>query len=443
MTGAHPHRLPAARWRRIAGLAAYNCLLAGLSPLLLLWLLWRRVVQRRGIGSWRHRLGLVPRLAGGGGPRIWVHAVSAGEVVAARPVLEALHTSLPGARVALSVITNTGMAVARQSCWAAESIFYLPFDWPDPVALALWRVRPDLLVVVEKELWPNLLALARAFGARVLLVNGRVSDRMMQRAARAPGVARWLWELPHLVCVQSGRDARRLRALGIPAEAVLVAGNTKVDTLAQRDMTVERRLVEELGVSEGEQWLVAGSTHPGEEAAVVAAYRAARAREPRARLLIAPRHLERVPAVSAMLAEAGLRVARRSDGAAPGDAVVVLDTMGELRAAYGFAAAGFVGGTLAPIGGHNLLEPAAAGRAALFGPHTENCADLADLVLEARVGFRVGDAKELAEQFLRLAGDPGLRARIGAACADLITRQRGASERCAAAARALLRGRRR
>jgi 3-deoxy-D-manno-octulosonic-acid transferase len=208
--------------------------------------------------------------------------------------------------------------------------------------------------------------------------------------------------------------------------------------MAERDRALEARLGQEIGVAEGEVWLVAGSTHAGEEEAVVEAFLAIREQLPTARLLLAPRHLERVADVSAVLAERGLTVARRSEGAASPEAVVVLDTMGELRAAYALGAACFVGGTLAPIGGHNPLEPAAVGRAALFGPYTANCADVADLVLEAGVRFRVEGAKELAEQFLRIVQDAAWQERLAQEGPALVDSQRGAAQRCANIALALL-----
>ena len=430
------------RWRLALALAGYNLLLVPLLPVLAGWLLWRLAVRRKVLGCWRHRLGLTPRLARGGGPRVWLHAVSAGEMAAVRPVLDALRASLPDGHFAISTVTPAGMAVGRRGCQGADAFFYLPFDLCPSMAAAVCRLRPGLVVVTEKELWPNFLGLARLAGAAVLVVNGRVSDRMMGRASWAGGVVRWLYGLPHHFCVQSRQDASRLTQLGVPPARVTIAGNTKVDSMSVRDTEAEARLASSLGINGEAQWLVAGSTHPGEEEVVVEAFLRIREAIPGARLLIAPRHLERVAAVSAMLAQRGLSVALRSDAAAGAEeAVVVLDTMGELRAAYGLAAAAFVGGTLVPVGGHNLLEPVAAGRAVLFGPHTENCADVADLVLQAGVGFRVSDAEELVQQFIDLVRDTGHQDRIASYGRALIEQQRGAAQRCAAVARALLEAR--
>jgi len=422
-------------------LLGYNLLLLAFLPAIAGWVSWRLLVMGKPIGRWSHRLGVVPRLPERAGPRIWVHAVSAGEMTAARPVIAELKRQFPQAEIALSTHTDTGMEVARRSCPEADALFYLPLDLPVPMGLAMLRLRPQLLVLVEKELWPNLLAAAHLGGAAVLAVNGRVSDRMVKRGRVVPTLVRRMYRLLDVICVQSDEDARRLRMLGVPGRLprVVVAGNTKADTLAGRDREAEERLAAALGVSESDLWLVAGSTHPGEEEQVVEAFLAIQQELPSARLLLAPRHLERVPSVSAMIAGRGLSVVRRSEPARPGEkAVVVLDTMGELGTAYGFAAAAFVGGTLVAVGGHNLLEPTAVGAPVLFGPHTENCADTADLIAQARVGFRVGDGAALARAFVALARDTGERQAIARRAERLMAEQRGASSRCAAEAAGLL-----
>jgi len=425
--------------RLAAELLAYNLVLLSLIPVILLWLAWRSLVLRKPAGNWRHRLGLVPRMDADASPRIWLHAVSAGEMNAALPVLSALRQRLPNAGIAVSTHTETGMAVASKRATEADILFFLPFDWADTIALALWRLQPDLVIVVEKELWPNLLGVSRLIGARVVVINGRVSDRMMRRVCSVPWLVSWFYRLTNTLCVQSEHDAARLRRIGVSDEKIVVAGNTKIDTLAARDAEIEERLRADLEIGDEEIWLVAGSTHEIEEEQIVDAFIRIRKREPRARLLLAPRHLDRVPLVSAMVAEHSLDVIRRSDGRNGGnDAVVILDTMGELRAAYALATAGFVGGTLVPVGGHNLLEPPAVGIPVLFGPHTENCPDAAELVREEGVGFLVFGSESLADEFLRLVYDNSLRAAVAQRTRDMMARQRGAAARCAAVAARLL-----
>jgi 3-deoxy-D-manno-octulosonic-acid transferase len=445
------------QWGLVLRLLIFDLLLLAAVPAIVCWMAWRSLVRRKPMGSWRHRLGLVPRLGSGRGPRIWLHAVSAGEVAAARPVLDSLRATFPSARIAVSTVTTAGMAIARQSCQSADVFCYLPFDAPCCMSRALLRLRPDLVVVTEKELWPNFLGLARLFGARVLVVNGRVSDRTIGRAKWLRGFVTWLYQLPDLLCVQSSQDSKRLLGLGVTPSRVLVAGNTKVDSLSERDARLEAELAADLGIFADDTWLVAGSTHTGEDEAIIDAFGTIRERLPHARLLLAPRHLERVPAVSAMVAQRGFQVVRRSElsrqctaasarrtesggegGERALEAVVILDTIGELRSAYALAAAGFVGGTLVPIGGHNLLEPPAVGRPVIFGPHTSSCSDVAEMVTGEQVGFCVDTAQELAERFVCIVKDSALRSRIGLSAERLMRSQRGAAGRCADAAGALL-----
>ncbi len=419
------------------GLLLYNLALLLLWPALLVWLALRAARGKR-LGNWRQRLGFLPRAPRGRGPRIWLHAVSAGEMSALQPVFARLHAALPEAYLTVSTLTPAGLEAARKGCAPANLHCYLPFDWGDCIGLALLRQRPDLIIVTERELWPNFLGLARLCGVEVLVINGRVSDRAHARAARFPWLARWLYQLPTCLCVQSAEDAARLAALGVDEARLVVAGNTKVDAMAARDLEQEADLAAALGVAPEEEWLVAGSTHPGEEEIVLDAFARIRAQRPQARLLLAPRHVTRVAEVSATVGRRGFPAARRSEGRPPREAVVVLDTMGELRAAYALGLAAFVGGTLVPIGGHNLLEPVAAGRPVLFGPHTEYCADTADLVLSADVGTRVTSAEELAAEFLRLAADPARRAAVAAGGPALLAAQQGAAPRCVNIALALL-----
>lgn len=419
----------------VLALAGYNFLLLAMMPVALTWLLWRILVQGKALGNLGHRLGLVPRLPASDRPSVWLHAASAGEMAALRPVAEALRHLRPEAFLVVSTVTPAGLAMAERTAIPAEARFFLPFDLLPCALLALRRVRPQVLVVTEKELWPNLLGLARLGGARVVVVNARVSDRTMRRARFAPGLVRWLHSLPDHFCAQSPRDRDRLLSLGVPAQRLSVAGNTKVDALAEPDRTTETALRAALCSTSDELWLVAGSTHPGEEDQVLEAFVWIRRQAPEARLLLAPRHLTRLPQVEQLASGKGLSPARRSEAAkAPGPAgapVVILDTMGELRAAYALGVAGFVGGTLVPVGGHNLLEPVAWGRPAIFGPYTANCADVADLLLAEGVGVRVEGPQELAEVFLGLARDLRRREEIARRCQQMMASQRGAAQRCA------------
>jgi 3-deoxy-D-manno-octulosonic-acid transferase len=425
-------------------LVGYNLLLLPALPWLLLWGIWRLVVGRKARAGWAQRLGFSPRPRPGKGYRIWVHAVSAGEMTAAAPVVTALVRQAPGAQLLVSTTTPAGRQMGRRLCPEAEAVFYFPLDlWPC-VRLSLGRLRPELVILTEKELWPNFLALASLRRIPVLLVNGRLSQRTLARARRFPVL--WRWAFGHLTwaCLQSETDRRRLLAIGADPARLEVAGNTKFDYLLSRARSGEGELSLLLARPEA-RWIVAGSTHPGEEEALLEAFVRIRPRlseSPALRLLIAPRHVERAEEVVRLAEGRGLRAARRSRGPLEEAEVVVLDTMGELGAAYGLGAVAFVGGSLAPVGGHNVIEPLARGCPVLFGPHVESCQDLAELALSAGAAFQVRTARELAEGLLRMLEDEAVRRQAAARGRALVEANAGAAGRCAVRAVRLLSARR-
>jgi 3-deoxy-D-manno-octulosonic-acid transferase len=392
--------------------------------------------------NWRQRFGLVRSrdLSGlrPGAERVWVHAVSAGETVAAAPVITELARLGPHADIVLSTTTPAGQKVAPTAAPAARATIYFPIDLLPSVAAALSAVRPQVCIQMETELWPNFLALAHRRGAFTAVVNGRV-----WRTARPGRLWRRLmgWTLAQvdLLCMQSEIDAERIIALGADRRRVLVTGNTKFDQAdASGGEAAGEHLRSELGLGDGEFVLVAGSTHPGEEEVVLDGFRLIAAEHRAARLVIAPRHIERTPAVEALARERGFRVVRRSHGTHCDDtAVVLLDTMGELQAAYGLADVAFVGGSIAPIGGHSLLEPLARDRPTLFGPHMHKQADIARIAQQWGVGTTVRDASELAAEALRhlrtSAGSPGGGDDFAAKCRALFEANRGAARRAAEA----------
>jgi 3-deoxy-D-manno-octulosonic-acid transferase len=437
---AAPPPLPgAANW----GVLLYNLALVALLPVLILYVAWRVTLRGKVSGGLRDRLGR-PRVTppGRGRKRVWVHAVSVGEVMGGRPIIEALRSELPGASIVLSTITPTGQAVARKSCAAlTEAIFYFPFDFLPCVALSLRLVRPDLVVLFEGELWPNFLALCRARRIPTCVVNGRISDTGWRRARPL----RWLYRsaVPQLswCAMQSALDAERIVTWGADPRRVAVYGNTKFDQDLRRLSDAEREaLGRELGVARDDLLIVAGSTHPGEEEQVLDAFRLLRERHPKARLLIAPRHINRADEIVALVARSGFACARRTAGPDPSADVILLDTMGELARAYALGAAAFVGGSLVPFGGHDVLQAIAQGSPVFFGPHMHNFRDIADLVARSGVGFVIHDASELARGMLRFIEDPGARQRLADLSGEIIRANQGASRRSVEMAAALLRG---
>lgn len=356
---------------------------------------------------------------------IWVHAVSFGEVRLAHLVIAGLRARLPGASFHLTSSTATGLALARKG--AADSVSAPPLDLPGPLGRFEARLRPSALVLIETELWPNLLRRFGRSGRPVLILNARLSERSWPRTRRfrslfAPGL-----EKVALVAAQSDADAERYRALGAPADRVVITGNLKFDLpLPQGDVDAARR---RLALPADATVLVAGSTARGEEEAVARAFLALRASVAGARLIVAPRHPEDNERTRRHLEEAGLAVARYSSPDPVTDAVLV-DVMGVLPALYPLATVAFVGGSLVPRGGQNLLEPAAAGVPVLFGPRVENFRFAADALLASGGGFLVRDADDLASLTVRLVRDPAARAAAGARAKDTVARHHGPLTAC-------------
>ena len=399
----------------------------------------------------RERLAIGPPPAGLTPGGLWVHAVSVGEVRLALSTIAALRRRWPGRPIHLTTCTPTGRALALEARAAGrpgapDSVSDAPIDLPGPVTRCLDRLRPRALLLMETEIWPNMLRLAAARGVSVAMLNGRISPRALPRYRRArPLFARALSHVG-LFAMQSEEDAARIRSIGADAAAVRVAGNMKFDL--PRPAAAADAVRRRLGFGGADPILVAGSTARGEEAAVVEAFRALRRVAAGARLVVAPRHPEDVAAADEVLRAAGLVTRRYStpqpaaDGPAAAEAgatpapptaggtdAVVVDVLGVLPEIYVAAALAFVGGSLVPRGGQNLLEPAAVGCPVLFGPLVDNWRAAADALLRAGGGFMVRDGAGLAAEVARLAADPAARAQAGARALAVVESNRGALER--------------
>ncbi len=401
-------------------------------------LLWKLATSRRW-RSWRWLAGLPERLGRlqpreGDRPCLWVHGVSVGEVLAARTLVADLARAMPGWEIVVSSTTETGHDVARKS-FPGHRVFYYPLDFSLTTERVLARIRPRAVVLLELEIWPNFLLSTSRRGVPVFLVNGRITERSMRGY-------RWLQRLiPEpmdrigLYCAQTETYRDRFLSIGVPPGRVFVTGNLKFDTVVTEGAEALRDSSSRaLRFSPGGWVLVAGSTHDGEDELVLAAFRAVAARDPGARLVIAPRHLERLAAVEEEVRKAGFLPLRRTKVGAAGDpgagkTVVVLDTMGELGALYATADVVFVGGSLVPHGGQNVLEPAGIGKPVLTGPHHWNFEEVVE-VLEASGGLEVvGDGKALEAAVLRLHGDRAEASRRGAAAREAVLRGKGATRR--------------
>lgn len=431
----------------------YNAVLLIASPVILVILLAKQRC-RRGLPQ---RLGLEDgllgwfRLSGSSGsldqnarnkpdqpdepnkPVIWVHAVSLGEAVAITPLVKELHRRHPDHRFVVSTVTETGREAVEQRLAGVAEHLYAPLDFPWVVSRLVRRLRPVLYIFVETELWPNLLRQLHRRGVPAVMVNGRFSTRSFARQQWGPvrSFYRTMLQRLSLCLMQSDRDVERIVALGADARVVRKTGNIKFDQ-PMPPSAEPGSIRASLGLHDGEGLLVAGSTHPGEEEALVDCYRSLIKQVPSAVLLLAPRHIERAEQVEAMIRGRGLAVQRRSTMrlspsiALPGPRVIILDSRGELASLYREAVVAYVGGTLVPIGGHNLLEPAVWAKPVLFGPYTDHCAEIATLLIEAGGGRRVLDAEDLTRQVVRLFDDPDERATAGQSARRVVEQNQGA-----------------
>ena len=405
----------------------YSAALYVLVPVTVYHLIWRGFRQPAYLQRWGERYGVYR--APPTDPVLWVHAVSVGEVNAAAPLVDALLARHPGERLLVTTITPTGSARVRALWGERVDHVYLPYDLPGAVSRFLRHFRPRIGLILETELWPNLLFGCRDHGVPALIVNGRLSERSLQGyGLLKPLLGRALRSLRGIVA-QSATDAERFLRLGALPRTTVVGGNLKFDIAADPQAQAFAR---EFRNAEGSRpaW-IAASTHAGEEAAVLALHRQLRLRWPELLLVWAPRHPERFRPVAYQSAQAGFRTATRQMTHQPdaADDVFVVDTLGELARFYACADVAFVGGSLEDIGGHNLLEPAAAGTAMVTGPHLHNFVEISRRLEEAGALQIRDDAEGIALALQELLQDPALRTRVTAAGRALVEQGRGALAR--------------
>ncbi|MDD3764485.1 MAG: lipid IV(A) 3-deoxy-D-manno-octulosonic acid transferase [Nevskiales bacterium] len=411
----------------------YTVLLYLLTPLILLRLLWRSRELREYRLRIGERFGWVRPAPDG--IAVWVHAVSVGESLAALPLIrELIETYGPG-RVWVTTTTPTGSARITEALGDRIRHSYAPYDLPDVVARFLTRVRPERVVVMETELWPNLFhALARR-RIPLMIANARLSPRSFRGYGRVRGFAAATLANCRYIAAQSPADAERFAALGAPADRVGAVGNIKFDQAIPDEQIERGRRLRALIGSARPVW-IAASTHDGEETAAVAAHRQLRDTHPEAALILVPRHPQRFDAVARMLDDSGLSWVRRSsltidaaaDDDAAGAAIVLGDSMGEMFMYFAAGDAAFVGGSLVPVGGHNVLEPAALGLPVLFGPHMHNFLPARELLLGADAGAQT-DAGALGTTLTQWFDDPARREAMGAAGTRAVAANRGALQR--------------
>lgn len=403
--------------------------IAGLFPL---WLMHPKL--RAGI---KRRLGLYQRTGNepwpptrGKGPRIWLHGASAGDLLALHPIILELRRLDPHATLIVSTMTNSGYAIAETKILPhVDGITYVPYDLPGSTRRAVRAIKPDLLVLEYSEIWPNLIHAVKTSGAAVAMTNGRISESLVKRYRFLYALIGNQLEKLDLMLMREEVEAERALALGAPKERVRVTGNTKFDNVSKPPSDeVIKNLAVALG-SQGERIFVAGSTHEGEEKELFRCFASMREVDRTLRMMIAPRYVDRAQKLLALAKAEGLSATLRSSakGTERTD-VLVLDTMGELTAAYALASLVFVGGSFVMRGGQNILEPAGQGRPVLFGPHMMNFRDSVEVLL-GRGGIQVSTPAQLEKVAKELLARPGEIAQLGEMARAAVNKVRGASLR--------------
>jgi len=417
---------------------AYSVLTLAALVLASPYFLYQAIRYKKYVGSLRERLGYLPISFNlDGEASIWIHAVSVGEALTARALAADLKRRYPRLRLYLSTTTMAGQQVAKANLRPyVDGVFYFPFDFMFTIRRTLALVRPRLFVMMETEIWPNLLRACRKRGVRTAVVNGRISARSYPRYKLIrPFFRRVLADVDRF-CMQSGESAHRLKDLGADPGRVSVTGSLKFDSLDLPSPTAHgkprERVLRFFRVSSHRTVVVAGSTMRGEETAVLQAFRKIKATQTHAIAIIAARQPERFGEVERLSREAGFVTIRRSElpiDAEPRADVVVLDTIGELAQLYQLATVVFVGGSLADHGGHNILEPAIFGKPIIFGPHMQNFREIAEVFVLNDAAIQVHTERELDNAILSLVRDPVQRARLGAAARALVEANRGAKDK--------------
>lgn len=424
----------------------YSALLYALLPLVLLRMVWRsrrapayrqRLAERFGIV----RVAAKPSSAAAQ-PALWVHAVSVGEVLVAAPLLEYLLRDFPESPLVVTTTTPTGSQ--RVTALFGERVLhvYAPFDVPGAVGRFLDRTHPRLLVLMETELWPNILHQCHARGCRIVLANARLSQRSARGYARIARLSRAMLAQLDLVACQFAADGERFLTLGLSPRKLHVIGSAKFDVPLDDAVRARAAALRTRLGADSRSVVIAASTHPGEEECLLAALRLLRQRGDHCLLVLAPRHPERGNEVYARCVGAGWTTARFSTGAAlsPGDDVLLVDTLGDLLPLLGAASVAFIGGSLVPQGGHNAVEAAVWGVPIVSGPHMENFAETSALLVEAGAMIMLADARPLAATLGHLLVDADRRQRMGSAGERVVEGHRGAQRALAELVGEQLRG---
>ena len=350
--------------------------------------------------------------------RIWIHALSVGEVLSTRPLINAIKKKYPEKPVVLTVKTSQGMEVAKKElAGEVDDLFYMPLDYRGAIARIVKAVNPGIFLLVETDIWPGLISYLKTSGIKIILINGRVSPRTFRGYKRFRFYFKRVLNDIDLLLMQSDLDSSRIKSIGALSNKVKTTGNIKFDQQwTPMDKEEHERWMTLLGLNSGSKIFVAGSTHEGEEEPIIKTYKELTEKFPELVLIMAPRKLDRVDAIESMGKSMGLKIMKRTeleDKKTQNYNILILDTIGELGRIYGLSSISFVGGSLVPIGGHNLLEPASFGCPVLFGEHTHNFVLMSELLLENGGGIRIKGQENLYKILNDLFSNPATSDKIG------------------------------
>jgi 3-deoxy-D-manno-octulosonic-acid transferase len=404
----------------------YNLVLTAATILLFPVILFKLITVPKYRGGLTQKLGRlrksVMRTIKGTRP-IWVHAVSVGEVMAAHPLIRELKKKYPDRKLILSTVTITGHYTAKRRVPEADAVFYFPFDYPWVVRRVIQGINPVIVLVAETELWPNFFRELKRAGIPSAVINGRISPKSHKNYLKFSAFFRQVFEQVTLFCMQSEEDAARIKDIGALPEKVIVTGNLKFD---QKIPTAQLIPVV---IEPSAKVITAGSTHRGEEAALLEVFTRLREKFPKLALIIAPRHPERFDEVEGLINSAGYECQRRTKIRGSLKDVLLLDTIGELRAFYALCDIAFVGGSLVKVGGHNLLEPAVMKKPVIFSRFMFNFKEISEALLSAGGGIMVRDKGDLYIQLEGLLSDPERAKRIGERAYGVIAANSGSAKK--------------
>lgn len=411
----------------------YNLISSIILIILLPYLYFKRHKRNDGIAWIKEKFGLIPeeKLTSINARPIWIHAVSVGETMASLPLIKAIKEKYPERSLVLSTITDTGNFIARERAVGVAAVIYLPFDTSLSVKNVLKKIRPVIFIMIETEIWPNLIRILREEGIPSVIVSGRISNRSFKGYKKIRVFIKSVLKGISMFGMQTALDAERIKVIGAEPSRIEITGNLKFDQNLPEDLIDPESAGNPLGIN-GMRLLVAGSTHAGEEEMLLRVFGKVSTGFKDIVLLIAPRHINRVRGIEGLIKEMGITHRRRTEIPVQGigDArIIILDTIGELARIYSLAEVVFVGGSLVPAGGHNILEPAIYSKPIIFGKYMENFEDLAQKFLEENAAVQISDEAHLEKELTSLLADRDKARLMGMNAKRVLEENRGAVTR--------------